>query len=123
MKKVAGRYRNSLNEFTAQLEDMITGLSKAHKRIDEKMKNEGDELNRVIDLYYDEVVKKLMEQKRQVKQEAHDMVLHNQKPMSAQLDQLKCAQAEVLSMGEIKDSLQESSDQMSARIQLTHDME
>ena len=58
MKKVTGRYCNSLNEFTAQLEDMITGLSKAHKRIDEKMKNEGDEVNRVIDLYYDDVVTK-----------------------------------------------------------------
>ena len=55
MKKVAGRYRNSLNEFIAQLEDMVTGLSKAHKRIDEKMKNE---VNRAIDLFYDEVVKK-----------------------------------------------------------------
>jgi len=125
VKKVAGSYRNSLNEFTAQLDDMVTGLSKVYNRIDEKMKNEGDEVNRAIDLFYDDVVKNLMEQKRQVKQEAHDMVLHNQKPMSAQLDQLKCAQAEVLSMGELKDSLQESSDQelMSARNQLTYDMQ
>ena len=125
VKKVAEKYRNSLNEITAPLEDIVKGLSEAHEKIDGKMKTKGDEVNREIDLFYDELVEKLMEQKRKLKQEAHDMVLLNQKPMGAQLDQIECAKAEVLSMRELKDTLKKSSDQelMSARNQLIHDMQ
>ncbi|XP_065908094.1 E3 ubiquitin-protein ligase TRIM71-like [Dysidea avara] len=128
VKKIAETHRRRLSEVTAPVEDIIRGLSEARNNIDimkNKLKEQGDEVNRTIDQYYDNLVQKLMEQKKLLKQRVHDMVSQNEKVMSAQLDQVEFTQAEVLSVKQLKDTMQKSSDQelMSAKNQVTHAMQ
>jgi len=128
VKKIAETHRIRLSEITAPVEDMIRGLSEAHDNIDtmkNELKKQGSEVNETIDQYYDKLVQKLMEQKKLLKQQVRDMVSQNEKVMSAQLDQVQCTQAEVLSIKELKDTVQKSSDQelMSAKNQIIHAMQ
>jgi len=128
VKKIAEIHRSKLSKVTAPVEDMIKGLSEAHDNIDSlknKLKDQGNEVIWTIDQYYDKLVQKLMEQKKMLKQQVHDMTTQNQKALSAQLDQVECTQAEVLSVKELKNTMLKSSDQelMSAKNQVIHAMQ
>jgi len=128
VKKIAGVHRSRLSEITAPVEDILRSLTETHDNIDtlkNELKKQGNEVNRTIDQYYDVLVQKLMEQKKLLKQQVRDMVSQNEKMMSAQLDHVECTQAEVLSIKELKDTMQKSSDQelMSAKNQVIHAMQ
>ena len=71
------------------------------------------------------VVKKLMKQKEQVKQQAHDAVSQKEKALTVQLEEVQITQAEVLSMKELKDAIEKSSDQevLSAKKQVIDRMQ
>ena len=68
-------------------------------------------MDKKIDQYYDELVQKLMKQKEQLKQQAHDAVSQKEKALTVQLEEVEYAQAEVISMKELKDAIERSSDQ------------
>ena len=112
VKKMATKYHIKL--VTAPVDEMIRNLSEAHDNIDKmkkKIRQQGDEVDKKIDQYYDELVQKLMKQKEQVKQQAHDAVSQKEKALTVQLEEVEYAQAEVLSMKELKDAIEKSSDQ------------
>ena len=114
VKKMVGKHRQELKKITAPVEEMIRGLSDTHDNI-EKMRNkirqQDDEVNKKIDQHYDEVIQKLMEQKEQLKQQVHDTVSQKVKAVTTQLEEVEYAQAEVLSMKELNDAVEKSSDQ------------
>ena len=128
VKKMATKHRNELKEVTAPVDEMIRDLSEAHDNIDKmgkKIRRQGDEVDKKIDQHYDKLVKKLMKQKEQLKQRAHDVVSQKEKALRVQLGEVEYAQAEVLSMKELKDAIEKSSDQeaLSAKKQVIDRMQ
>ena len=128
VKKMATKHRNKLKEVTAPVDEMITYLSEAHDNIDnmgKKIRRQGDEVDKKIDQHYDELVKKLMKQKEQLKQRAHDAVSQKEKALRVQQGEVEYTQAEVLSMKELKDAIEKSSDQeaLSAKKQVIDRMQ
>ena len=127
VKKMATKHRDELNEVTAPVDKMIRDLSEAHDNIDKmkkKVRQQGDEVDKKIDQHYNELAKQLMEQKEQLKQQAHDAVSQKEKALTVQQEEVEYAQAEVLSMKELKDAIEKSSDQeaLSAKKQLSDRM-
>ena len=128
LKKMATKHRNELNEVTAPVDEMIRDLSEAHDNIDKmtkKIKRQGEEVDKKIDQHYNKLVQKLMNQKEQLKQQAYDAVSQKEKALKVQLGEVEYAQAEVLSMKELKDAIEKSSDQeaLSAKKQVIDRMQ
>ena len=128
VKKMAVKHRKELQKITAPVEEMIRGLSEAHGNIDKmktKIRQQGGEVNKQIDHQYDELIQKLLEQKEQLKQQAHDAVSRKEKALMVQLEEVEYAQAEVLSMKELKIAIEKSSDQeaLSAKKQMIDRMQ
>ena len=128
VKKMATKHRNELKKVTAPVDEMIRDLSEAHDNIDKmgkKIRGQGDEVDKKIDQHYDELVQKLMKQKEQLKQQAHDAVSQKEKALRVQLEEVEYAQAEILSMKELKDAIEKSSDQeaLSAKKQVIDRMQ
>ena len=128
VNNMATKHRNELKEVTAPVDEMIRDLSEAHDNIDKmgkKIRRQGDEVDKKIDQQYDELVQKLMKQKEQLKQQAHDAVSQKEKALRVQLGEVEYAQAEVLSMKELKDAIEKSSDQeaLSAKKQVINRMQ
>ena len=114
VSNMATQYCKELKEVTAPVDEMIKDLSEAHDNIDKmtkKLRQQGCEMDKKIDKHYVEMVRKLMKQKEQLKQRAHDAVSEKEKASRAQLGEVECVQAEVLSMKETKDAIEENSDQ------------
>ena len=114
VKKMVGKHRKELKKITAPVEEMIRGLSDTHDNIEKirkKIRQQGDEVNKKINQHYDGVIQKLMEQKEQLKQQVHDTVSQKVKAVTTQLEEVEYAHAEVLSMKELNDAVEKSSDQ------------
>ena len=114
VKKMVGKHREELKKVTAPVEEMIRDLSDTHDDIEKmrkKIRQQGDKVNKKIDQHYDVVIQKLMEQKEQLKQQVHDTVSQKEKAVTTQLEEVEYAQAEVLSMKELNDAVEKSSDQ------------
>ena len=128
VNNMATKHRNELKDVTAPVDEMIRDLYEAHNNIDKmkkKIRRQGDEVDKKIDQHYNELVQKLMKQKEQVKQQAHDAVSQKEKALTVQLEEVEYAQAEVLSMKELKDAIEKSSDQeaLSAKKQVIDRMQ
>ena len=114
VNNMATKHRNELKEVTAPVDEMIRDLSEAHDNINKmgkKIRRQGDEVDKKIDQHYHELVEKLMKQKEQLKQRSHDAVSRKEKALRAQLGEVEYAQAEVLSMKELKDAIEKSCNQ------------
>ena len=114
VKNMVGKQRQELKKVTAPVEEMIRGLSDTHNNIEKmrkKIRQQGGEVNKKIDQHYDRVIQKLMEQKEQLKQQVYDTVSQKEKAVTTQLEEVEYAQAEVLSMKELNDAVEKSSDQ------------
>ena len=101
ISNMATQYHKELKEVTAPVDEMIKDLSEAHDNIGKltkKLRQQGCEVDKKINKHYVEVVRKLMKQKEQLKQRAHDAVSEKEKALRAQLGEVEYAQAEVLSM-------------------------
>ena len=128
VNNMATKHRNELKDVTDPVDEMIIDLSEAHDNIDKmkkKIRQQGDEVDKKIDQHYNELVQKLMKQKEKVKQQAHDAVSQKEKALTVQLEEVEYAQAEVLSMKELKDAIEKSSDQeaLSAKKQVIDRMQ
>ena len=128
VKKMATKHRNDLKEVTAPVDEMIRDLSEAHDNIDKmrkKIRQHGNEVDKKIDQHYNELVQQLMKQKEQLKQQAHDAVSQKEKALTVQQKEVEYAQADVLSMKELKDAIEKGSDQeaLSAKKQVIDRMQ
>ena len=125
VKQMATKHRNELKKITDPVEGMIKHLSEANDNIEKMMKKtrrRGEEVDKKIDRYYDELLQKQMKQKDEVKQQAHDAVSQKEKAMITQLDEVTSMQAKLMSMKELTDALEQSSDQetLSAKREVTN---
>ena len=114
VKQMATKHRKELKKITNPVEGMIKNLSEANDNIEKMMKKtriRGEEVDKKIDRYYDELLQKLMKQKDEVKQQAHDAISQKEKAMITQLDEVTSMQAKLMSMKELTDALEQSSDQ------------
>ena len=128
VNNMATKHRNELNEITAPVDEIIRHLSEAHDNIDKMKKGvrqQGNEVDKKIDQHYNELVQKLMKQKEQLKQQAHDAMSQKEKALTVQTEEVEYAQAEVLSMKELKVAIEKSSDQaaLSAKKQVIDRMQ
>ena len=117
-----------MKKITAPIEKLISGLSITHDNIEKmrkKIRQQGDEVNKKIDQHYDGMIQKLMEQKEQLKQQVHGTVSQKVKAVTIQLQEVEYAQAEMLSMKELNDAVEKSSDQeiLSIKKQVINRME
>ena len=124
VKQMGTKHRNQLKKITDPVEGMIRNLSEAHDDIEKMMKKtrrRGEEVDKKIDQYYDELLQKLMKQKDEVKQQAHDAVSQKEKAMITQMEEVASMQAKLMSMKELTDALEQSSDQeaLSAKREVT----
>ena len=124
VKQMATKHRNELKKITDPVEVMIKNLSEANDNIEKMMKKtrkRGEEVDEKIDRYYDELLQKLMKQKDEMKQQAHDAISQKEKAMITQLDEVTSMQAKLMSMKELTDALEQSSDQeaLSAKREVT----
>ena len=123
VKNMAEKHRNELKKITAPIHKMDGGLAKAHDNTDKMRKDlrqHGDEVDKEIDQYYDILVQQLMKQKKQIKQQLHDTLSQTEKTMTMQLEEIEFTQGEVVSMKELKDAVEKSSDEeaLSAKKQM-----
>ena len=124
VKQMATKHRNQLKKVTDPVEGMIKNLSEAHDNIEKMMKktrSRGEDVDKKIDQYYDKLLQKLMKQKDEVKQQARDAVSQKEKAMITQLEEVASMQAKLMSMKELTDALEQSSDQeaLSAKREVT----
>ena len=110
-KKMAGRYRQKLKEIIAPFEEMVTEAHVKMSNMRMKIIQQGNEAIEQIDQHYDELVQQLLEQKEQLKQQVLDTVLQKEIAMTAQIEQVEYVKAKVLSLAELKDVVEKSSDQ------------
>ena len=85
------KHRNELKEVSVPVDKMIKDLSEAHDNIDKmrkKTRQQGDEVDKMIDQHYNQLAQKLMEQKEQLKQQAHDAVLQKEKTLTLHLGEV-----------------------------------
>ena len=114
VKKMVDKHRQELKKITVPVEEMIRGLSDTHDNIEnmrKKITQQGDEVNKKIDQHYGGMFLKLMEQREKLKQKVCDIVSWKKKAVTTQLEEVECAQAEVLSMKELNDAVEKSSNQ------------
>ena len=125
VKQMATKHRNELKKITDPVEGMIKNLSEANDNIEKMMKKtrrRGEEVDKKIDRYYDKLLQMMMKQKDEVKQQAHDTISQKEKAMITQLDEVTSMQAKLMSMKELTDALEQSSDQeaLSAKREVTN---
>ena len=128
VKKMADKHRSELQRITSPVEEMIKGLSDAHRNIDnvkKKVKQQGDEVDKKIDEHYDVLIQKLTKQKEQLKQQAQGAVSQKVKALTVQLKEVDDMQTEVLGMKELKDAIEKGCDQeaLSAKKQIIDRMQ
>ena len=128
VEKVANKYQNELKEVTVPIEIMIEDLSKLHDSINgvkTAIQQQGDEISKDIDLYYDEVIKKLLEQKEQVKQQVNNTISQKEATIEQQLEEVMCAQEDVLNAKRLRGTIQDSTYQeiLSVKNQLLYSLE
>ena len=128
VKKMADKHRKELQKITSPIGEMIRGLSEVHSNIDKtmnKIRQQSDQVDKKIDHLYDALIQKLLEQKEQLKQQAHDAVSEKEEALTVQLKKVRYAQAEILNMKKLKEAVEESSDQevLSAKKQVIAPMQ
>ena len=114
VEKVIGKHRQELKKVTAPLHQMMKNLSDACDNFDKtknKIRQQGDEVNKNIDQYYDEVIQKLIEQKEQLKHQVDDVVSQKAKAVATQLEEVEHVQKEVVEIKKLNDTVEKSSDQ------------
>ena len=112
VKKIADKYQDELKKVTVSLELIIKDLSKLHNSIEQerrKIKQQADEINKEIDIYYNEVIEKLLVQKEQVKQQVRDTMLQKEKAVTEQMEEMMDTEEDILNLKRIRDAIQENS--------------
>ena len=128
VEKVVNKYQNELKEVTVPIEIMIEDLSKLHDSINgvkTAIQQQGDKISKDIDLYYDEVIEKLLEQKQQVKQQVNNTISQKEATIEQQVEEVMCAQKDVLNAKRLRDTIQDSTYQeiLSVKNQLLYSLE
>ena len=114
VKKMASKHRKELDKIIEPVEKMIEGLSVACKKVSnmrDKIGAQADDIDREIDRYYEELHRRLQQQRDELKKELHEASRQKKKEVTLQLEQMEHTQAQLESIKELKGAMKNGSDQ------------
>ena len=114
VKKMATKHRKQLDKIMEPVEKMIEGLSVARKKVS-NMRNkigvQADDIDKEIDRYYEELHRRLQQQRDELKKELHEACRQKNKEVILQLEQMEHTQAQLQSIKELNGAMKNGSDQ------------
>ena len=114
VKKVANEYHNKLKALTTSIETMYEGLLRTYFRLSNvktAITQQGYEISKEIDSYYDGAFQNLLKQREQVKQDARDKILQKKKALTVQMEEVMHAIKGTWHLQELRGDLLGNSDQ------------
>ena len=120
VKQLAKKHRRELRTATAPIKPITNNITKACENLDKMVKEiqkRGNTIEKDIDQHYDEMIQKIVKQKEEKKQHLQYKVSQKTKAIETQIKELECVQTEMLSIAELKNAVDKSSNQemMSAK--------
>ena len=113
IEKMAYKHRKLLCEIIAPVEEMSKNLSKAKANIvstQEKIKEQGSEIDQEIDKCYVEQLQELNKHHKQLKKQLQDAVSQKDEALKKQLNEIKSVQDELVGMKALREDLEKTSD-------------
>ena len=114
VKKMATKHRKELDKIMEPVEKIIEGLSVACKKVSntrDKIGAQADDIDKEIDRYYEELHRRLQQQRDELKKELHEACRQKKKEVTLQLEQMEHTQAELESIKELNGAMKNGSDQ------------
>ena len=114
VKEMAVKHRKELDKIMEPVEKMIDGLSVACKKVSnvrDKIEAQANDINKEVDRYYEELHRRLQQQRDELKKELHEASRQKKKEVTLQLEQMEHAQAQLESIKELKGAMKNGSDQ------------
>ena len=114
VKKMAIKHRKELDKIMEPVGKMIEELSVACKKVNnmrDKIGAQADDIDKEIDRYYDELYRRLWQQRDELKKELHEASRQKKKEVTLQLEQMEQTQAQLESIKELNGEMKNGSDQ------------
>ena len=114
VKKMATKHRKELDKIVEPVEKMIEGLRVARKKVSntrDKIGAQADDIDKEIDRYYEELHRRLQQQRDELKKELHEASRQKKKEVTLQLEQMEHTQAQLESLKELNGAMKNGSDQ------------
>ena len=114
VKEMATKHRKELDKIMEPVEKMIERLSVARKKVSNTRNNivaQADDIDKEIDRYYEELHRRLQQQRDELKKELHEACRQKKKEVTLQLEQMEHTQAELESIKELNGAMKNGSDQ------------
>ena len=114
VKKMAVKHRKELDKVMEPVEKMIEELSVACKKVDKtrhQIELQTDDIDKEIDVYYEELHQRLQQQRNELKKELHEASRRKKKEVALELEQMEDTQAQLESIKELNDVMKDGSDQ------------
>ena len=128
VKKMANKQRAELDKIMEPVEKMIDGLAKAHKKVSstrDRIGSQASEVEQQIDVYYEQLQRRLQQQREDLKKELCEVSAQKKKAVSLQLEQMEYTQAQLESVKELSEfAVKSGSDQeaLFVKKQVTEDV-
>ena len=114
VKEMAIKHRKELDNIMEPVERMIEGFSIACKKVSntrDKIGAQVDHIDKEIDRYYEELHRRLQQQRDELKKELHEASRQKKKEVTLQLEQMEHTQAQLESIKELNGAMKKGSDQ------------
>ena len=114
VKEMAAKHRKELDKIMEPVEKMIEGFSIACKKVSntrDKIGVQAGDIDKEIDRYYEELYRRLQQQRDELKKELHEVSRQNKKEVTLQLEQMEDTQAQLESIKELNGAMKKGSDQ------------
>ena len=114
VKEMAAKHRKELDKIMEPVEKMIEGLSVGCKNVSDtrdKIGTQANDIDKEIDMYYEELHRRLQQQRDELKKELHEASRQKKKEVTLQLEQMEHTQAQLESIRELKGAMKKGSDQ------------
>ena len=114
VKKMATKHRKELDKIMEPVEKMIEGLSVAHREVSnmrDKIRAQADDIDEEIDKYYEELHRRLQQQRDKLTKELHEVSRKKKKKANLQLEQMEHMQARLVNIKELNSAIKNGSDQ------------
>ena len=114
VKEVAIKHRKELDKIMEPVEKMIEILSIACKKVSntrDKIATQANDIDKEIDRYYEELHRRLQQQRDELKKELHDASRQKKQEVTLQLEQMEDTQAQLESIKELNGAMKKGSDQ------------
>ncbi|XP_065892478.1 E3 ubiquitin-protein ligase TRIM71-like [Dysidea avara] len=110
MEEMVHKKKNEIKSASSKIDKMMDEFLETHDNIDRVIKRRSDEMEK-IDQQYDELFRKLENQKEQAKQQATDTLLQRETALKEQQERLTAVRGEVVNIKELNASLERSTGQ------------